>query len=205
MSDSDWSHCPLRASEKLFLGRISYYPAVWIPKSNVCMATTIQSFRGIYLTRFPEPLIAVLWILVTNPGQINCIAGRITIISWFPFPRKATSETDSSAVLQLPIAVFDCILLPSATIRIKLLSLVPFSDALLLWTDALKCPMIHSSDISCLMELFLDGIVTFPEREGLIKLVGDKLYASILVSSTALLKIKLLGYTFKNFSYCMNM
>lgn len=52
------------------------------------------------------------------------------------------------------------------------------------------------------MELFLDGIVTFPEREGLIKLVGDKLYASILVASTALLKIKLLGYAFQNFSYC---
>lgn len=54
------------------------------------------------------------------------------------------------------------------------------------------------------MELFLDGIATFPERETLIKLVGDKLYAATLVSSTALLKIKLLGYTFKNSSYCTN-
>lgn len=51
--------------------------------------------------------------------------------------------------------------------------------------------MIHSSDISCLIELFLDGIVTFPERETLIKLVGDKLYASTLVSFATLLKIKL--------------
>lgn len=139
------------------------------------------------------------------PDQINSIAGRITIIFRFPFPRKVTSKIDSSAVLQLPIAVFDCILLPSATIRIKLLSLVQFSDALLLWSDALKCPVIHGSDISCLMELFLDGIVTFPEGETLIKLVGDKLYASTLVSSTALLKIKLLGYTFQSSSYCKNM
>lgn len=125
------------------------------------------------------------------PDQINSIAGRITIISWFPFPRKATSKINSSAVLQLPIAVFDCIFLPSATIRIKLLSLVQFSDALLLWSDAVKSPVIHSSDISCLIELFLNGIVTFPERETLIKLVGDKLYASTLVSFATLLKIKL--------------
>lgn len=54
------------------------------------------------------------------------------------------------------------------------------------------------------MELFLDGIVGFPVRGGLIKLVGDKLCVSTPVSSGALLKIKLLGYAFKNFFYCMN-
>lgn len=66
------------------------------------------------------------------PEQINSIAGRITVISCFPFPRKTTSKIDSSAVLQLPIAVFDCIVLPSVTIRIKLFSLVQFLDSLLL-------------------------------------------------------------------------
>lgn len=166
--------------------------------------------RGHYNTVFQRNLFNMFsWALNCSlmnpsyyPDQINSIAGRITIISWFLFPRKATSKIDSSAVL--PIAGFDCIFFPSATIRIKLLSPEQFSDALPLWSDALKCPVIHSSDISCLMELFLDGIVTFPERETLINLVGDKLYASILVSSAALLKIKLLGYTSKNSSYCMN-
>lgn len=66
------------------------------------------------------------------PEQINSLAGRITIIPWFPFPRKTTSKIDSSAVLQLPIAVFDCTVLPSVTIGIRLLSLVQFSDSLLL-------------------------------------------------------------------------
>lgn len=178
-----------------------------------CYVDTWKQCRhGHYNTVFPRRLFSMFsWALncrLVNPSyypdQINSIAGRKTIISWFPFPRKATSKIDSSAVQQVSIAVFDCIFLPGATIRIKLLSLVQFSDALLLWSDALKCPVIHSSDISCLMELFLDGIATFPERETLIKLVGDKLYASTLVSSTALLKIKLLGYTFKNSSYCTN-
>lgn len=57
--------------------------------------------------------------------------------------------------------------------------------------------MIHSSDISCLMELFLDGIVTFPERETFIKLVGDKLYTSSPISSAVLSKSSYLATCLK--------
>lgn len=54
------------------------------------------------------------------------------------------------------------------------------------------------------MELFLDGIVTFPERETFIKLVGDKLYTSSPISSAVLLKIKLFSYVFKSSSHSKN-
>lgn len=57
---------PSQNIRKMFLGRTSYYPAIWIPKSNMCVEATIQSLRGIYLRCFPESLIAVLWILVTT-------------------------------------------------------------------------------------------------------------------------------------------
>jgi len=47
------------------------------------------------------------------------------------------------------------------------------------------------------MELFLDGIVTFPERKTLIKLVGDKLHASTLVSSMGFSKSNYLATLLK--------
>lgn len=130
ISDTGWTYCPLR-TQKSFSLADPVLPAICTPRSDLCIVTTIVFQRNLF-----NMLSWVLNCSLVNssyyPEQINSIAGTITIIPCFPFPRKTTSEIDSSAVLQLPIAAFDCTVLPSVTIRIKLLSLVQFSDSLLL-------------------------------------------------------------------------
>lgn len=137
------------------------------------------------------------------PEQINSIAGRISIISWFRFPRKKISKIDSSAVLQLPIAVFDCIVLPSVTIRIKLLSLVQFSDPLLLG----RCSVMPSD--SQLWYFMSNGIISrwncYLSWERDIHKAGRRqiiyIFPYLLCSA---LKIKLFSYMFKSSSHCKN-